>query len=31
MVMKGFIKFIKAFGQKTPKKVWNFFNGPKDF
>lgn len=23
--MKGFIKFIKGFGQKTPKKVCNFF------
>lgn len=23
--MKGFIKFIKGFGQNTPKKVCNFF------
>lgn len=33
--IKGFIKFIKGFGQKTPKKICNFFKclnlgSPKD-
>lgn len=28
--MKGFIKFIKGFGQNIPKKVCNFLNSPKN-